>query len=182
MLEIEVKYPVADFAAINERLSALGAVLEVRRQDVDRYFNAPDRDFAKTDEALRIRCIADTNRVTYKGPKLDKATKTRVEIEAALGDGTENADTFAQLLTHLGYRPVETVRKDRAIYHLDRKGFALEICLDSVHGVGTFVELEIMAAADSLEAAKAVLHDVASELGLRDSERRSYLELLLAKK
>jgi len=182
MLEIEVKYPVADLTAIKERLGALGAALAVQRQDADRYFNAPDRDFAKTDEALRIRCIADTNRVTYKGPKFDKATKTRVEIEATLGAGAENADTFARLLTNLGYRPVETVRKDRTIYHLDRKGFALEICLDSVHGVGTFVELEIMAAAEALEAAKAVLHEVAGELGLGDSERRSYLELLLAKR
>ena len=44
----------------------------------------PCRDFAQTDEALRIRTVGDTSFVTYKGPKLDATTKTRRELELPL--------------------------------------------------------------------------------------------------
>ena len=47
--------------------------------------------------------------------------------------------------------------------------------------VGRFVEVEIMAPPESADEARAVLQQVAAELGLKDSERRSYLEMLLEK-
>jgi adenylate cyclase class 2 len=179
MLEIEVKYPAADLVSIERQLAAWGARLDAPRQDADQYFNAPDRDFAKTDEALRLRRIGNDNYVTYKGPKIDAQTKTRTEIELPIAAGDQAAAQFAQLLTHLGYRAVATVRKHRLVCHLKRDGFALEVCLDDVEGVGRFVELEIMADEAALPAARAVLLQTAAALGLCDMERRSYLELLL---
>src|SRR5262249_10306128 len=152
----------------------------VSRQEADHYFNAPDRDFARTDEALRLRRIGAANLVTYKGPKRDAQTKTRTEIEVSLAEGDTTAADFGRLLTHLGYRSVAVVSKTRCIYHLDRDGFALEICLDKVEGLSTFAELEILAPEERLEAARDLLLRTAAELGLSDSERRSYLELLLA--
>jgi len=44
------------------------------------------------------------------------------------------------------------------------------------------VELEIMAPEEQLEAAKAVVLSVAAQLGLTESERRSYLQLFLSKR
>jgi len=46
-----------------------------------------------------------------------------------------------RLLTELGYRFVRVVRKRRALYHLERDGFALEVCLDEVEGLARFAEL-----------------------------------------
>jgi predicted adenylyl cyclase CyaB len=60
-----------------------------------------------------------------------------------------------------------------------RGGFALEVCLDEVEGLGKFVELEIQAPEERLDTARAVLLQCAAELELSPSERRSYLELLL---
>src|SRR5262245_59361130 len=108
-----MKFPVADFAALETRLAAWGARADAPRQDADHYFNAPDRDFARTDEALRLRRTGDANFVTYKGPKRDAQTKTRTEIEVPLAGGDEAAGQFARLLTSLGYRPVAVVRKRR---------------------------------------------------------------------
>jgi adenylate cyclase class IV len=65
------------------------------------------------------------------------------------------------------------------MFGVERAGFHVEICLDEVEGLGCFVELEIQAAANQLEAARAVLLKSATELGLTRSERRSYLEMLL---
>src|SRR5690349_1973211 len=51
MLEVEMKFPVTDFADVESRLTASGARLNCDRRDIDHYFNAPDRDFARSDEA-----------------------------------------------------------------------------------------------------------------------------------
>jgi len=179
MLEIEMKFPVTDLAAVVARLVELGARPGATREEADHYFNAPHRDFAQTDEALRIRRIGTSNRVTYKGPRRPGPDKTRSEIEVALGDGDETFADFARILTSLGFRAVAVVSKRRAGYELHRDGFDMEACLDEVDGVGRFVELEILAPEEALDKARAVLQDVAHALKLVDSERRSYLEMLL---
>ncbi len=183
-LEIEMKFPVADFRPLQEKLRQRKARrVQVRPlHEEDHYFNAPDRDFARTDEALRLRRIGSANCVTYKGPKRDKQTKTRTEIEVPIARGKAAAENFCRLLRSLGYRDVAIVRKDRWLFRLpEEQGFAVEICLDEVADLGRFAELEILAPASKLDAARAVLLSLAAELGLTESERRSYLEMLLAK-
>jgi adenylate cyclase class 2 len=180
MLEVEMKFTNVDFPSLERQLAEGGAHEQTARTDADHYFNGPDRDFARTDEALRIRRIGAANFVTYKGPKRDPQTKTRTEIEVPLAEGDEAAVNFARLLQHLGYRPVAVVRKRRRVFHWKRNGFDLEVCLDEVDGLGRFAELEIQAPEEQLEAARAVLLLTAASLGLTHSERRSYLELLLS--
>jgi adenylate cyclase class 2 len=180
MLEIELKFRADDWARVRAVLAGWGARPLGARDEADHYFNAPDRDFAVTDEALRLRRIAERNFVTYKGPKRDASTKTRTEIEVPLAPGDGPADDFARILISLGYRPVAVVRKARRLFHLKRGGFDLEVTLDDVEGVGRFAELEIQAPEEQLEAARDVLLKTAAELGLSAGERRSYLELLLA--
>jgi predicted adenylyl cyclase CyaB len=71
------------------------------------------------------------------------------------------------------------VKKVRRLYHLKAGEHALEACLDTVERVGTFAELEIQAPESGLEPARHQLLATAAALGLQQSERRSYLELLL---
>jgi adenylate cyclase class 2 len=183
MLEIEMKFPVPEFSTVMTQLQQWGPGDPIHRQEVDHYFNKPAyRDFARTDEALRVRQVGSANFVTYKGPKRDGGTKTRTEIEVGLAKGDQAAQDFRRILAHLGYEPVAVVRKDRRIYHFDRGGFHLEVCLDDVEGVGTFAELEIQAPEDGLEPARTALLQAAADLRLQPSERRSYLELLLSKR
>lgn len=179
MVEVEMKFPVPDFRAVEQRLARWAASPEGARHDTDHYFNAPDRDFARTDEALRVRSAGDANYLTYKGPKRDAQTKTRTEVEIPLGPGKETAEALRQLLAHLGYRPSGTVDKDRRRFHLERDGFPLEVCLDEVAGLGSFVEMEVVTSEDAVDRARETLMACARELGLWDTERRSYLELLL---
>ena len=179
MLEVEVKYRFADWDGLRAKLAGMGAKLAESRIDTDAYFNAPDRDFAKTDEAVRIRQIGETNCITYKGPKTDTATKTRTEIELTVEPGAEGAETAKRLLTALGYRPVAVGSKNRDVYQLTRAGFALEVCLDDAGAIGKFVELEILAEPEQFEAAKAVVLQTAADFGLTEVERRSYLAMHL---
>lgn len=180
MLEVEIKYRNPDPAEMLSRLQSLGAVRGEPRIESDQYFNAPDRDLKATDEAFRLRRIGPHNRLTYKGPKRETATKTRPEIEVPLADGDSVAADAVRMLTSLGYKPVAVVRKTRTPYHIARDGFEVEICLDEVDSVGSFLEVEIVAEESRFEAAKSAVLALAAELGLTEPERRSYLGMFLA--
>jgi adenylate cyclase class 2 len=180
--EVEQKFKVPDLTAIAERLIALGAKPGEPQLQVDQYFNHPARDFGQTDEALRIRRVGENNYLTYKGPKLDATTKTRREIEAPIGVGESTAEQFAELLELLGFRRVAEVRKRRRHATLVRSDRTIEIVLDDVEHVGSFVELECVTDETHMEAAKEAIASLANELGLRENERKSYLEQLLGRR
>jgi adenylate cyclase, class 2 len=179
VIEVEMKFRVPDWAPVVAKLQSLSAVAAPPRKDTDHYFNAPDRDFGQTDEAVRIRRIGQANFLTYKGPKIDPATKSRTEIEIPLAEGPATAADSVRFLSALGYRPVAVVTKMRQVYRFDRDGFKVEACLDDVGVIGKFVELEIQAPPEVFDAAKATVMAAAADLGLTDQERRSYLRLLL---
>jgi adenylate cyclase class 2 len=178
-LEVEQKHRVEDVAAMVARLEQRGVTVGPPVSQSDQYFAHPSRDFAKTDEALRIRTVGGRSFVTYKGPKLDATTKTRRELELPLEDTDAEGSRFGELLQALEFRPVACVRKHRRSFHLQHCGREVEGALDDVEGVGTFIELELQVNDADLEGARATIISLASELTLGESERRSYLELLL---
>jgi adenylate cyclase, class 2 len=175
--EVEMKFPAADRAALEARLAGLGATIAAAQSEIDVYFSHPARDFTKTDEALRIRRKGPATFITYKGPKIDPTTKTRREIELFLPPGSQTAQTWTGLLEALGFTPVGEVRKSRRKAHVAWQGCTVEVSLDEVDRLGTFVELELIAEADGLDAARSNILSLAEALSLKDSERRSYLEL-----
>jgi len=181
-MEVELKFPVEDLAAVESRLAALGAEFSGPRREMDLYYAHPARDFAATDEALRIRRRGGDGFITYKGPKIDATTKTRREIDLRLPGGLEGVGPWSALLEALGFRPVAEVGKDRRKAMVDWEGRRVEVSLDQVDQVGTFVELELVTDAAGVDAAKACIASLALRLGLLASERRSYLELLLTRR
>lgn len=211
-IEVEQKYRVASHAPTVAALGAWDVALGEAVELVDTYYRHPQRDFAQTDEAFRLRFVGEQNFMTYKGPKLDAETKTRHEEEVRFADGPEARQSCEEIICHLGFEPVATVTKHRITCELERDGFDVEIVLDQVEGLGPFVEIEIViptnvsrdaerpnvsrdadrSAAErvptervdlqQVEAAKKVLADLANELSLSEVIRQSYLELLLAER
>ena len=179
--EVEQKFPVDNLRAVEERLGELGAEITDERVEVDRYYNHPARDFAETDEALRIRRVGTANRITYKGPKIDEVTKTRQELELPLGEGERAAADWMKLLETLGFSTVSEVHKRRRKARVAWQDRTVEVSLDEVTGLGTFVELELVVEEEDLDMARGCIADLADELGLDQSERRGYLHLLLEK-
>ena len=151
-------------------------------QEIDVYFNGNDRNFMKTDEALRLRSVRDLDAgtcetfITYKGPKLDQASSTRMEFETAVGD----LSVMKDLLAALGYKEVFTVDKTRQEWKHTSANVTL--CLDSVKGLGDYLELETLAESeDQREAAVETLLQFLRDLGVQKKNltRKSYLELLI---
>jgi len=177
MIEVERKYRgctsvVAEVETIAEPVAA--PVLQT-----DLYMNAPDRDFAETDEALRIRSteVADGEAevvITFKGPKSPAAVKARREVEV----GVDEFDMAAALFDALGYISVAEVRKHRR--HYDWAG--IDVSIDTLASGGQYIELECaVTGEEAVEKADAEIAARAAELGLSDAdlEPRSYLELTL---
>jgi adenylate cyclase class 2 len=177
--EVEQKHAVHDVRAVEERLAERGAEIGPPVLQSDQYYAHPCRDFAQTDEALRIRTVGEKSFVTYKGPKLDTTTKTRRELELPLDSHDADGAKFAELLRSLGFKLVAVVRKRRRSFQIEAGGRQVEGALDEVDGVGMFVELELMADESNLEEAKQAISTLATELHLGRGERRSYLEIML---
>lgn len=182
MYEVELKVradhdrlrgALADHAA-----AKLGQVLQV-----DTYYDAPHCDFAETDEALRIRretprsaerSAETTTKLTYKGPLIEAASKSRKEHETVVADG----EAMAKVLSGLGFEPAATVEKERQRYRLD--GWTLT--LDTIEELGEFLEVERdVDTAPEVEAVREEATTLLRKLDLdpADQIRTSYLGLLL---
>ncbi|GHT28427.1 adenylate cyclase [Planctomycetales bacterium] len=192
MYEVEIKFAVNDSAVLKQRLENLNIAWLPEMTEEDVFYQHPSRDFRQTDEALRMRQIisADGSQLytlTYKGPKLDKETKTRQEIEIPLAmdaQYTENVENMKNILTALGFRQsgfVHKIRNEGTFFYANR-GF--NVCLDELPELAErnrsshFIELETLADSADWQSARDAVKELAVSLGLKDSIQNSYLELL----
>jgi len=172
VLEVEIKARVEDTKAIRERLLLRHATPSGRVHERDVYYNAPDRDFGKTDEALRLRYTEAGCVLTYKGPKVkDFRLKAREELNT----GVESGKVIETILVRLGYTRVAGVEKWREYF--DYKGAS--VCLDEVKGLGDFIEIE---APPGQKDPETFVREIGKEIGVEEEPiLASYLELLLEK-
>jgi len=177
--EIEMKFRVQSFDAFVAAVEELGATFGEAVTQTDRYFNHPARDFGETDEALRLRTIGDSSKVTYKGPVLDATVKLRHEIEMPVGTDAYDGKQFAEMLTKLSFREVRSVTKRRRAAALEWQGRTFEMTLDDVDSLGQFVEIETIADDAEKDLARDAVLALTQQLGLGEPERRSYLKMLL---
>lgn len=187
-LEVELKFRVDDTKLLKAKLVEFGSKQLPTNRQVDTYFAHPARNFAETDEALRLRTVEEatdqgrTNQqvhVTYKGPRIGNGAKTRREIELPLPQSDSSHADWSELLGALGFSVVREVAKTRTSYHLECDGRAMEVVIDEVLDLGTFAEVETISESGDLAAAEKTVLQIASTLGLSDPEPRSYLEMLL---
>ncbi len=142
VIESEVKVLLGGEDSLEDarrRVSRLCRYVERVRQ-VDVYYNHPCRDFAETDEALRVRKVNDGERcvLTYKGPRsVEEGVKSRLELKSRVEPG--DCGVLEKMLESLGFREVARVVKEREKYQCPG-GF--KVVLDRVEGLGVFVEVE----------------------------------------
>ncbi|GAA5510883.1 class IV adenylate cyclase [Novipirellula caenicola] len=184
MFEIEQKFHLDDVNAIEASLIDAGFQAVETQTHRDTYYNHPCRDFAESKEALRVRRIDGSPRITYKGTKLPGEIKARRELEWELGPGDADGEKTEELLQLLGFRRVAEVCKTRAVFEPaptaadDLDGFT--VVIDDVDHVGQFAEIELIAESESaVEQARARIGLLTDRLGLQRSEPRSYLRMLL---
>lgn len=167
LLEVEVKFFVADLTAVREKLCRMTAchLKTARLYERNVVFDTAVETLRHNQQLLRLR--QDENvRLTFKGPApaqqaLSQA-KVREEIEVTL----DNFDHMSQLLQRLGFQPVLVYEKYRETFVCGE----VEVVLDELP-YGHFVELE---------GPEMALRSVAGQLDLAWDKRllSNYLAML----
>jgi adenylate cyclase, class 2 len=137
-VEIEVKFQVADSAALEEKLRAIGfRCITPRTFERNVLYDTPDRHLRAQQSILRIRKYGDRWVLTHKClPRdFDPAArhKHRVETETEVADG----EALGTVFSNLGYTPAFIYEKWRTEY-ADATGH----CVVDETPIGTFAELE----------------------------------------
>ncbi len=174
MLEVELKVKIPAPGPVREALVRKHATSRGKVHEHDIYYNAPHRDFGKTDEAVRVRYTGDHAVVTYKGPKIPQyGLKAREELNFAV----ESGKAFETMLDRLGFRKTLEVDKLRETYTLG----SATVSLDEVDGLGSFAEIEVMTENGATNPEERI-RKLAREIGVEGEPiLKSYLELLLEK-
>ena len=135
MQEVEVKARVTDEARLLSQLDVAGIKLGpgVRQEDVIYSTKTWDfTEFNNTENTLRIRRQSGRTLFTLKRGGTNELDGIECEVEV------NDAKQLAEIIRHLGYFEEVRVNKTRRKAKLGD----IEICLDEVEGLGTFIELE----------------------------------------
>jgi len=184
--EVEIKFRVENISELEDKLQQFGGTgFGESATEFDRFFQHPCRNYAETDECLRLRnrLFSDgtsEHSLTYKGPKIDVSTKTRQEIEIPVNE-PEHWEGF---LTALGFYQTASFHKLRRRQRVTVNHRHVDVVLDVLPALPessrNFVEMEIMATEDEIDECRKTILDIAEQLGLSDPIRDSYLQLVLA--
>lgn len=182
-VEVEIKIPVTKsvFRKVRSRIKRMAKFVGLTH-DVDKYFNAPHRDFlAKSlpEEFLRIRSSNKNSYFTYKHGYWDEngGHTHSDEYETKVDDHGE----LEKILKVLNFENILVIDKVREIYRV-KKDF--EVCFDKVKNLGYFIEIEALKDFGGKEKAMGALYDFARKLGLDPTKRnsRGYVTSMLDKK
>ena len=132
--ELEVKFYLPDYSALETRLKDVGAALvQPRVHEINLRFDTPAEELGRSLRVLRLR--QDTQaRVTYKGPGEERdGVRLRQELEFTVSDFAAAQAVFEAL----GYRVVLMYEKYRTTYVLGE----VQVVLDELP-YGNFIEIE----------------------------------------
>jgi adenylate cyclase, class 2 len=177
MREIEIKARVGDKGKLVAKLAALGIVLGEPKTQHDVVFCRPgQKDYEKGSIWLRIR-TENGKKVTWTmkvdtGRKLDS-----IEHEVEVSDGAE----LEAMLRCLGNELYSDLTKTRQ----KAKYGDIEVCVDDVAGLGTFIEAEKLCTDHSAdyEQVAGELWAFFAELGIGKAHEESFgYDVLLRQK
>ncbi|MBZ6175614.1 class IV adenylate cyclase [Streptomyces olivaceus] len=166
-IEVERKRDLADGAeALVQVLAEQGWTAGTPATEVDAYYSRPDVDYMQTVECLRVRRRGDFTEITYKPASTANTRSTdsvisKPETNVPVMPG--HAADAEQLLKNIGMHLLARVEKHRTSYRHELH-FGATVSIDTVTGVGTFVETEVISS-DADTAAQAVA-EIESKIGV----------------
>lgn len=137
-IEIEIQANVEYIEPLMKFLEEK-ADFKSERYQLDEYYTPSDKDFTATRPVLkwlRLRDAAGKYSINYKNWHLDKEGKTNHcdEYETKIDD----INTLRNIFLAIGFKQIVKVEKVRKDWHFEDYG----ISIDSVKGLGDFVEIE----------------------------------------
>lgn len=179
-IEIEIKLPLSNPDNVRQFLNKHAEVKAQRVFQKDTYFVPAHRNFLDVQypfEWLRIRETSTKNSINYKHfhPENAAVTTHCDEFESKV----ENPEAIKKLFASLDIKPIVVVEKSRSTWILE----SVEVAVDDVKDLGTYIELEATLPYETPEAARAHLYEVLNKLDAKvgQEEMRGYPYLILEK-
>ena len=180
-IEIKISTDKKTFGKVKKYLKA-HAKFVFSSKEVDKYYNAPHRDFLELkhpEEYLRIRIKGGSGAVTYKKVYFnDDGWKTHAdEYESKINDTNQ----LEKIFSVLNFDNFLTIDKQRESYEFEDK---FEIDLDTVKGLGCFVEIEATKDFGGRDATYNEIANFAKKLGLnpKNQDNDGYVLMMMKKK
>lgn len=168
MLEIEVKAQVDNLDQIEQELVRRGCVFSEPVIQKDHVFIPQERELLHLlpgDNALRIRTTIHTWVESYLFTVKQQTTNPLIKEEKEVS--ISNAQDMEAIITMLWYKPcsfTEKMRKKTTYQNI-------EICLDSVVWLGTFIEAELLTETGNADQLQEELFSFLETLGVSRSLR-----------
>jgi adenylate cyclase class 2 len=179
MIEIERKFRLtpAQKNSISDQLQSQYGPLETVHQIDQVFLQGIDSfaEFTKGQPVVRLRTMNGKTEFTYKRGINGAGDSIEHELDVS------SAEAMQAILREMDYRPVTEIVKDRVTAKTGDRESDLAVMLDSVEGLGDFLEIEVLAAnVEAQPAAEQQIMDKAAEFGLTasDIETKKYDQLV----
>lgn len=179
IIEVEAKVAISEEekARIIERLRELcppERTHESKEEDLF-FVSSYDPSFG-TDKTLKLRRSDDGTKLIFKSRKSVEGLKENLEVEVGIKRGDE--DDLLHLLRLLGFRESVVVKKRRLSFCVDE----CTVNIDDVEGLGSFLEVEVLADKCGVDKAYNKIASLLSALGLSHKKLifKGYAEMIAA--
>ena len=182
-IEVEIKIQIDNFNEIKSRVEAVGKLIKSIKQIDDYYIPFHENFFEKKPfpvEWLRIRTNPDKVVFEYTravGIKDDGNYEFAEEYETEISSPEE----LRKILNFLDFKKYVTVNKQREYWDCGD----IEIALDKIEGLGSFIEAEAKGDFESVEQARQACLKFLEDLGIKNAGdveiKKGYPVLLLEK-
>lgn len=176
--EIELRYKVDSVEGLKTFLSENARLVSSNVNQKDSYFSPENKDFFAVDypfEWLRVRKSEKGNFFAYKHfyPENSPINSHCEEHETKI----DNYDALNTILLKLGFKLKLVVEKTRTTWIYEN----VEIVIDEVNGLGSFIELEAKGHFNSVDDANKCLYTFVDKIKhyLGVENQKGYANLLL---
>jgi predicted adenylyl cyclase CyaB len=166
-IEVEIKSLLLNEDVLTSDLNDI-ALFKGELRQVDYYYNPPQRDFVSNpdiiNEWLRLRISDGKCVLTYKDwlPHKSKTKNHCMEFETAVS----SFEGIKQISDVLNFRLLVVVAKRRRVWLLDD----IEISIDLVEYLGTFIEIECIGSSTNIETIRGLLLSALNRIGAEIGE------------
>ena len=182
-IEVEIKVKVENLKEIKKKVSKIGKLVKAIKQ-IDDYYTPSHRNFftqkPHPTEFLRIR--TNPGKIVFE---YDKSINKRADGDHDYAEEYEteilDKKEFEKILGFLDFKKVLTIEKEREYWMCGK----IEVALDNVKGLGSYVEAEAKGNFKDEKEAKQECIKFLENLGIKNVQntqiKKGYSEMLFEK-
>ena len=174
IIEMEESFVVDDFRSILSKIKKEQFEFVDENIEEDTYYTDQEEVFIRDRICLRTRKINDEAlELTYK-PKTDNRTEQYGKKESNVQVKVSDYKDLQYIINELGYKEYVSFKKHRKTYTKTIDGIVHNIMLDTIEGVGKYIELEMVVhTKEEQESSRTELDDFVKRMGCQDLEKKS---------